>query len=466
MKAVFIGGGALRLLGILRGALAEKRVFQNGEINLYDLDQARAEAMGRMILKTPEFAGTNCKITWGTSLSRALDGADVVGVILMPGSQRTFELGNEACLRHGFIPSDNVSPNGAFLAIKGSAILLNIARQMKKYCPSAWLLDFANPVAVFSGMLNNHTSIKTLGVCAGYTNHQWDLSRLFGKDEQRTDFNVDAVGVNHLSFIVRGTAGGKDLFEQLRRRLTNRWKMPPLLPTWPAAFHRAIPAGIARLIRFFRNLGVIIFSSEGDGMMHLHYDEALKKRLREFKPQGRRGIERLLQNRRAGRERADVHFRSFLSKDLPGKFWKDGWREPENAWAQRQDHDIFVEVLRGISGAKRVKVVTSRLNAGAVDGYSDRSVLEYSQIISNGEIRPAGILHVPGVVQGLIGNLSSHQTLMGDALATEDPRLLAHALLSYPVNAFSKAARTLFKELAGINQTEMPRLLRSVGDFL
>ena len=106
----------------------------------------------------------------------------MVGVILMAGSEKTFQLGAEACYRHRFIPSDNLSPNGAFLAIKGAPILMNIAEQMTRCCPSAWLVDFANPVAVLSGMINNHTTVKSLGVCAGYTNHQWDLSRILGKD--------------------------------------------------------------------------------------------------------------------------------------------------------------------------------------------------------------------------------------------------------------------------------------------
>ncbi len=46
MKAAFIGGGALRLMGILRGAMAVPGIFDRGEISLYDLNRARAEAMG------------------------------------------------------------------------------------------------------------------------------------------------------------------------------------------------------------------------------------------------------------------------------------------------------------------------------------------------------------------------------------------------------------------------------------
>jgi alpha-galactosidase/6-phospho-beta-glucosidase family protein len=466
VKAVFIGGGSLRILGIVRGALAEPGIFDGGEISLFDLNVRRAKAMRAMILKTPEFAGAKCSITCANSLPEALAGADMVGVILMAGSEKTFQSGAEACYRHRFIPSDNLSPNGAFLAIKGAPILLNIAREMKRYCPSAWLVDFANPVAVLSGMINNHTSIKAMGVCAGYTNHQWDLSRILGKDEQGSGFDIDTVGVNHLSFIVKGTVNGRDLFKTLDERLANGWKMPRLQSTWSPAFRRSIPNGIRTLIKFFRDPGVLIFSSEGDGMMHLHYDEALKERLTEFKPSTMLRLRGKLQASLKGRRRADQQFRSYLNRELNAQFWEKGWRQPGLEWAKRQGRDIFVDILRGLSGVKTVKIVTSRPNRGAVQDFSNQTVLEYSQLLEKAVIRPAGNYRVPAAVRAITYQLATHQTMLGDALAAQDPRLLAEALLSYPVRPHTRAARMLYKELAIINREEMPAALREVGDYL
>jgi alpha-galactosidase/6-phospho-beta-glucosidase family protein len=466
MKAVFVGGGSLRLLGILRGALAEPKIFHRGEINLYDLDDKRAEAMARMIMKTPEYATCRCKLIWGTTLDEALDGADMVGVILMAGSALSFERGNQACYSHGFIPSDNVSPNGAFLAMKGAPILLDLARRMTRLCPTALLVNFANPVAVLSGMINNHTPIKSVGVCAGYTNHQWDLSRLFGKDEQGTEFDVETAGINHLSFIVKGKRNGKDLFPALDRRLKNGWQPPRLKTTWSKAYRRSIPQGLKTLVRFYRELGALIFSTEGDGMMHLNYDHVLKQRLKTFQADSPAQLKRKLHSRQSERLEIDRRFQSFLSQELDQHFWDHGWRTPGLEWAQRQDRDIFVEVLRGLAGIRKVKVVTSRPNNGAVKGFTNRTVLEYSQTIEKGKIRPAGVYTVPAVAKDLISNLATHQTMLGDALATDDPRLLAQALLAYPVQPFSIRARKLYKQLLKINHAELPVGVRSAGEFL
>ncbi len=466
MKVTFVGGGSLRLLGILRGALAEPGVLDGGHVCLVDRDVARARAMAAMLRKTPEHARAGCRVTATAALPAALDGADMVGVILMAGSAESFARGGQACLKHGFVPSDNVSPNGAFLAIKGAAVLRDVARQMARRCPTATLVDFANPVAVLSGMVNNHTPVRALGVCAGYTNHQWDLSRILGRDEQGDGFDVDVAGVNHLSFIVNGTVAGRDLFATLRRRTGPAWQPPKLSPTWPAVLQRSIPAGLRTVVRFLHELGVLIFSTEPDGMMHLHYDEVLADELRGFRPATRPQLAARLRAAAAARAAADSDFRAHLDRDLDAAFWADGWRQPGVAWAERQDRDIFVQLMAGLSGTRRVKIVTSRPNGGAVDGFTDRTVIEYSQTVDRGTIAAAGHYAVPPAVHGVIAALADHQTLLGDALATDDPRLLARALLAYPVQPYSRAARRLYRDLTAINLDQMPPPLRHVTEFL
>ena len=441
-------------------------MFEDGEINLYDLNVARAEAVAHMLMKTPEFARVKCKLTWGSSLESALEGADIVGVILMAGSQKTAQLGDKVSRDHGFLSSDSVSPNGTFLGLKGGPILLNVARKMEKCCPQAWLIDFANPIAVHSAMINNHTRIQAMGVCAGYTNHQWDLGRImFGKDEQSTAFDVETAGINHLSFILKGTCNGQDLFKSLNRRLTRNWKMCPLQRHITPESKKSITRSVTNLVRFYRELGVLIFSTEGDGMAHLYYDELFAMEAKKTKARTLAQINASVKSAAKRRKESDETFRSLLNTQIAPHFWDTGWKASGMGWADRADHDIFVQIMRGRAG-ETIKVVTSRPNNGAVAGFTDRTVLEYSQIIERGAIRAAGHYQVPEVVQGLMSSLATHQTMVADAIATEDPQLLAKALLAYPIKQFSKEARALFKDLAKINRDEISPGLRRVGEFL
>jgi len=59
----------------------------------------------------------------------------MVGVILRAGSPLSYALGEEASIKRGFSSSDNISPNGAFLALKGGPILLGNRPQNGKALP-------------------------------------------------------------------------------------------------------------------------------------------------------------------------------------------------------------------------------------------------------------------------------------------------------------------------------------------
>jgi alpha-galactosidase/6-phospho-beta-glucosidase family protein len=56
--------------------------------------------------------------------------------------------------------------------------------------------------------------------------------------------------------------------------------------------------------------------------------------------------------------------------------------------------------------------------------------------------------------------------MLGDACATGDPKLLAQALLAYPVRPYSAEARAVYRELIEINRKEIPESLRRADDYL
>ena len=91
MNVVFVGGGSFRTLPIVRGALRDPRVLGGGDIRLVDFNLPRVETVGRLIMRTPEFAKSGCRVAWTDRLAKALPGADVVSVgkmnttLLSPG---------------------------------------------------------------------------------------------------------------------------------------------------------------------------------------------------------------------------------------------------------------------------------------------------------------------------------------------------------------------------------------------
>jgi alpha-galactosidase/6-phospho-beta-glucosidase family protein len=466
VKTVFFGGGSHRFLGIARSVLAQPGLFENGEIYLYDLDVSRAEAVGRMIMLSPEYAEAGCRVRWGNELDEALDGADAVIVVLMAGGVVNHQLCRLASNGHGFIGSDQLSPSGAMLALKGGPILMNLAKRMEQLCPNAWIVDFANPVAVLSAAVNNHTRIRCLGVCAGYTNHQWDLTRLlYGKDEAVIDYDVRCAGVNHMGFILPGsTHRGRDLYELAAERLNDNWVMPPLSDRWSEAAQANITRSVTTLLRLYRKYGYLVFSTEGDGLAHLDIESSHTAVDLEAIRRDKQEIAAFEANSAAGRARADREFQSWLTRVTPADWSRES---PETLHLLRCDEDLMVKVLKALGGCGEMKLATSFPNRGAVSGFKDRTVLEYSQVLGRDGLRPMveGGLEVPDLFQGLVSSLATHQTLLGDAIATRDPRVLFEALYSYPVKQDTADSKALWRDLLVAAGPTIPAEFQKTRDF-
>ena len=458
MKVVLFGGGGFRTLPIVRSAMAHRTILDGGEVRLYDINGARAEAMARMIRKTPEYRHIDCKVSWGTSLGKALDGADVVNMSMMAISPLAFGLGDMVSRKYGILSSDQISPNGAFLAMKHGPIVLDCARQMEKRCPDATLVVFCNPVPVVSGVVNLHTKIRAMGVCAGFTNHMWDLTRLMGRDEPCNRYDVDVAGVNHLSFILRGSLDGRDLYKDvLAEHLVPGWK-PPRIPSSPnRQVAERIRFGLRKLAEMYHHFGKVIFSTEGDGMTHLFYEEMYNYAMKRAPRTTRASIQANIRRARCARDKADREFLALTDTDLDDAYWQT---------QARDDDGITVRILRGLAGTRREKIATSFPNRGAVTGFKDRTILEYSQYLSARRFVPVKDLAVPDAFQGLITSLATHQTLLADAIATEDPKILHEALFSYPIKANTKAARALFKALLEIYKDEIAKSFQDTARYL
>ena len=465
MKAVFFGGGSHRYLGIARAALAQPGLFEDGELYLYDLDVPRAAAVGRMLMLAPEYGAARCRVRWGDSLDEALEGADAVMVVLMAGSWANFELGRLTCQEHGFIGSDQLSPNGAMLALKGGPILMDLARRMEQRCPDAWLVDFANPVAVLSAAVNNHTRIRCLGVCQGYTNHHWDLPRLLEqRDEPVTDVDIRCAGVNHMSFILPGSMyRGRNLYALAAERLGADWQMPALSERWSEAARANINRNCTLLVGLYRKYGYLVFSSEGDGLAHLDIEQSHGPVDREAVRRAREAIGAAAARRAASRAEADQVFRSWLTRVTPADWNR---QKPDTLHLLRADEDAMIKVLKAIGGQGGVGIATSFPNRGAVAGFKDRTVLEYSQVVSREGVRPSAVLEIPDVLHGLVSSLATHQTLLGDAIATRDPRVLFEALYSYPVKQDTAESKALWRALLAVSAAEIPAEFQATRELL
>ncbi len=461
MNAVFVGGGSFRTLPIVRAAMSGDNAFQGGGIWLVDFNLERAETVGRLIMKTPEYAKSNCEIKWTKNLDEALPGADLVSVSFPVGSAKMCMLSQQASQKYGFHGSDQLSLSGAFRSLTGGVIILDIAKRMEKLCPRAWLVDHANPVAVYSGLVNNHTKIKSLGLCGSCYHPYWDLAKLLLDQEYSNDFNIASAGVNHMTFVIRGDYKGRDILKMLDEKYGNNpWK--PKLAGVPPAFRKTLLFSY-QLSRQMRNrFGIIPCSNEFDGLCQLFPDE-FPASWHLYKPETAAELRANEKKGRENREKLDIEFRAHLDRKLDAAFWARSCHE--NPHFAISILDPTAVVMKALGTGKPQKLGASFPNRGAIKGIKDRTIVEYSFTFDKNGVHPDPDLEVPDCFHGLISSLASHQTLLGDAIATRDPKLFSDALYAYPHHQSTKNATALWKELLKVHAAEIPAEFQKAKDY-
>lgn len=457
MNITFIGGGSLRILPIIRSLLDNRKLFDGGSIRLVDLRLDRAEAVGRMIMRCPEFKKIGCKVLWTSDMSEGLDGTDILYVTMAIMREPSMTLDNRVSAEYGIYTSDNLAPNGAFLAARGAGPIMSFARKMEQVAPDGIMLIFANPVAVFSSMVNTHTKIKALGICEGFHNHKWDLTRLV-HGENRHDDNIDAVaaGVNHLSFILRGTWNGRPLKDVMDEKLLrDDWTLPEM-GLLPITVH-----GLKLMRRIYKRFGAMIFSSEGDAFANLIEEE--KKTMGDHDLREGVAPETLAAR---SKEEMDARYEEFFKvvNSSDETIWNNPYDEGNRLFG-KNSHDISNPVLAAMGGGKKFRIVASRPSNGAVSGFPDNAALEYTMDIQGRDIIPVPDQYVPSPFHGLIAELSESQTILAEAIATADPKLFADSMEAYPLGRFNPERPEYYCRLLDI-YSDLPAAYQKARDYI
>ena len=225
VKIAYIGGGSRGWAWGLMSDLASAPDM-SGEVWLYDIDYeaARAnEAIGNMY---NDAEGTRAKWTYRAvkTIGEALTGADFVVISILPGTFDEMESDVHAPEEYGIYQSvgDTSGPGGIIRAMRTIPMYEEIAENIKKYSPNAWVISYTNPMTLCVKTLYRvFPEIKAFGCCHEVFGTQGLLVRMvkeyFGVEATRDDIKVNPVSVNHFTWLTRAQYRNIDLFPYYAR---------------------------------------------------------------------------------------------------------------------------------------------------------------------------------------------------------------------------------------------------------
>lgn len=215
-RIVLVGAGSVEFTRNLLGDILSAPSLRDTEIVLHDIDPDRLATAERMAAWTATALDANPTISAHLDRRQALQDADfVINTIQVGGARAThvdFDVPGRFGLRYTI--ADTVGVGGVFRGLRTIPVVLGIARDMEELCPSAWLLNYTNPLAILVRAVAEASSIKVVGLCHSVF---WTIDRLAGYlGIPRDEIAWESAGVNHHGWVLRLEHRGGDLYPDLR----------------------------------------------------------------------------------------------------------------------------------------------------------------------------------------------------------------------------------------------------------
>ena len=166
-KIVFIGAGSVTFTRNLVRDLLTFPAFADAVIGLVDIDPDALEDARACVQRIIEAGKYPATIQTSTDRRDVLPGADGVVTTIRVGNDQA-EL-NELIIPKQYNISINVGdtrgPSAVFRFLRVIPELIDIVRDIEKYCPDAIFLNYTNPMAMVCRALQEVSGVRTSGLC-------------------------------------------------------------------------------------------------------------------------------------------------------------------------------------------------------------------------------------------------------------------------------------------------------------
>ena len=219
-KFAFIGAGSLQFTSSCVRDLLTFPAFTECELALMDIDENNLTDIKKVVENIAE--NMNCKgcvITTTTDRAEALKGADGVLCTVFNGDVDIWQYEITIPKKYGVDMNigDTRSVSGIFRALRNIPLMLDICKDIEKYCPNAVFLNYTNPMSMLCGAMQKYSNVEVTGLCHSVQGTVKTLSEWL--DVPYEEISYKCMGVNHQAFYTELSHNGVDLYPKLRALL-------------------------------------------------------------------------------------------------------------------------------------------------------------------------------------------------------------------------------------------------------
>ena len=219
-KIAFIGAGSFGFTrGLVRDILTFP-AFADAEIALMDVNKERLGWIKQACEKIVRAGNYPAKVTATASRKEVLSGADGVICTILSGDVDVWKHDIFIPKKYGvnINVGDTRGPAGIFRALRTIPVMLDICKDIKKYCPKAIFLNYTNPMAMLCrAMQGEYPELTISGLCHSVQGTAHELGKMIGAKEEEITYLC--AGINPQAWYLKFERNGKDAYPAIKEAL-------------------------------------------------------------------------------------------------------------------------------------------------------------------------------------------------------------------------------------------------------
>jgi alpha-galactosidase len=219
-KFAFIGAGSFGFTRNLVKDILSFEAFRDATIALMDTDDTRLLYISKAVEKIIKAGGYGARVISTKNRAEALEGADGVLCTILNGNVDVWRYDIEIPLEFGvnICVGDTRGPSGIFRALRTIPVMLDICKDIEKYCPNTIFLNYTNPMAMLCrAMQSQFPALSISGLCHSVQGTAEMLARWIGAKDDEVTFTC--AGINHQAFYIDYRWNGRDAYPLLREAM-------------------------------------------------------------------------------------------------------------------------------------------------------------------------------------------------------------------------------------------------------
>jgi alpha-galactosidase len=434
-KITFIGAGSFEFTRTLVKDILTFPALADSLIMLMDINEERLAAIKRAVDNIVAAGKYPAKVIATMNRAEALKDADGVLCTILQGEVNIWRKDIEIPKKYGIDINvgDTRGPSGIFRALRTIPVMLDIIKDIERFCPNAIFLNYTNPMAMLCRAMQGQSKVQVTGLCHSVQGTAEMLARWIKAPMEEITYLC--AGINHQAFYLEYKWNGKDAYPLIKEAITAN----------PEIYNKEIVRN-----EMYLNLDYYVTESSGHNS---EYNAWFRKR-----PDL---IEKYCTHGTGWNPGA---YGYILDEYLKRE---NTWRDEINAWLAKDS----VELQRGKEYAAYIFNATigdgtmfefngNLRNFGLIDNLPVGCCVEIPVLASKRGLNPMHVGPLPDHLAILVNTSARCEELAVEAAVSGDPRKVFHAICFDPLSSAVLSLdeiRRMTNEMLEVNRNWLPQ---------